>query len=115
MGRKRTAPPPTLWSICPSHLQNCGHQGAKRCQGLSDVCPWKGCGKERGPFGAQVCVCNFLPVRKHSAQISSASPFPALAPQEEVAASRGPRWPQPDFPAELGRSDALDCPALCSR
>lgn len=81
----------------------------------SDVRPWKGWGGERVPFSAQVCVCNFLPMRKHSAQISPGSSFLALASQEELAVSRGPRWSQPDFLAKRARRDALDRPALCSR
>ena len=76
--------------------------------------PWKGRGEERVPFSSQLCVCNFLPVRKHSFK-SALVLLPALASQEELAVSCGLHWPQPDFLAKLRRRDALDCPALCSR
>lgn len=41
-------------------------------------------GERRESLSVPNYVCNFLPVRKHFARISPASPFPALASQKEL-------------------------------
>lgn len=42
--------PGVLSFVCPSHLQNYGHQGSERCWVGSDVHRWKGWGEEKESF-----------------------------------------------------------------
>lgn len=72
----------------------------------------EGVGRGESPF-QQLSVCVQLPASEETfVQISPGSPFPALASQEELAVSRGPHWPQPDFP---GQTRKERCPGLsCS-
>ena len=72
----------------------------------------EGVGRGESPF-QQLSVCVQLPASEETfVQISPGSPFPALASQEELAVSRGPHWPQPDFP---GQTREERCPGLsCS-
>lgn len=79
----------------------------------SDVRPWKGWGEERVPFSTRICTQ--LPASEETLDSNWPSfsfPFSGLT---GGVVSHGPCWPQPDCLAKCRRSDALDCPALCSR